>query len=55
MPWFAWIAIAGIVVWGMIAVVSIWVNGSGDDDDGRLSALEARVDRLERDAGPRQT
>lgn len=56
-PWFAWIAIAGIIVWGLVAIVgSITGRPHNSRDDAaeyteieelkrRVAELEARLNR----------
>lgn len=53
LPWFAWIAIAGIVVWGIIAMAGA-IGGGRKNTDQLAKALEenaavnkALLDRLD--------
>jgi len=39
-PWYAWIAIVGIIVWGVIAVLSNTVWGRSGKNDYLTKALE---------------
>lgn len=55
MPWFAWIAIAGIIVYGVITVTELITGRSKDAlDCKRIAALEEKVRELEsqRASGP---
>ena len=51
-PWFAWIAIVGIVVWGMVAAVGS-ITGrphrarDRECDPEEVEALKRRVEQLE--------
>ena len=52
MPWFAWIAIVAIVVWGGLSLFSMATGrplpGSGQDGDPKeLEELRKRVEALE--------
>lgn len=51
-PWFAWIAIVGIVVWGLVAAVGSTTgrpHKSGDDAAHReeIEHLKRRIEDLE--------
>lgn len=49
MPWFAWIAIVGIVVWGVIAIISMTTGRplpSGAKSD-EVEELQKRIAELE--------
>jgi hypothetical protein len=55
MPWFAWIAIVAILVWGGITVFSM-VTGkplprSDGGDPGELETLRKRIEALEKGTG----
>ncbi|GAA4479776.1 hypothetical protein GCM10023190_23460 [Enteractinococcus fodinae] len=51
-PWFAWIAIVGIVVWGMVAAVGS-ITGRphqarrGECDHEDVEQLKRRIEQLE--------
>lgn len=54
MPWFAWIAIVGILVWGVIAIISMTTGRaltSGADPDD-VEELEKRIAELESGPAP---
>lgn len=53
-PWFAWIAIMGVLVWGVIQVVNITktrgaARGSQEELKHRIEALEHRFLVLEQE------
>lgn len=51
-PWFAWIAIVGIIVWGVVAVVGTFTgrphqSGRSAADDDEIAQLKRRIEQLE--------
>ncbi|NAZ16486.1 hypothetical protein GT020_10480 [Glutamicibacter soli] len=58
-PWFAWIAIAGIVVFGLVQAIQAAnrnssVTRSQGLQDARISELERKVDELSQNLGERR-
>lgn len=46
-PWFAWIAIAGVAAWALLATVSLIVDRRKPADD-EIAAVRTQLDSIDR-------
>lgn len=54
MPWFAWIAVVGIVVWGLLALVAMITGRTmpgSEDSSEEIEELQQRIQELESQLG----